>query len=651
MNQHVSPPSPAPEALPEASVTPEPLPATPDPVEIAMAEEKRGPVASDSPVRRLLIDQDRLVRTQIASERMGVALKVLTAFAGLIVAAALAAMVWDASRTEALVVQPFSVPPELVQRGLTGEVAATKLLDGLAELQAETLSNRASGSYANDWGDDVQVEIPQTGVSIGELQDFLRGWLGKELSISGEIVRTATGYQLTTRTGTEAGKSFTGSAEELEKLIKQGSEAVYESTQPERYAAWLVGEKKRDEAIAVYRKLSISGERDRRAWALAEWSQLLSDPTERLERARQALALNPNLPLAHISISTAQKALGHPEQELAADRRTVELLGGRHAEGIAPWKARFDRTNTRAYLAAFLGDPRGAAELYEAAAEPAPDQPPNACELCSASTLLNAAEQYIRAHDRPAAQAALRRAALLKPDWAERAETRQPLYVARAVRDWPVLLRDAEARVREAREALAKASPKEVEEAAPSIARELRPFMAGLYARNGRVSEAQTWIGPTPLDCFACINARALTAAAARDWPSAERWHKEAVRQAPSLPSAYSSWGETRLARGDVEGAIHMFAQAQERGPRWAEPVKLEGDALAQGRQHEKALKRYAAAAEITPRWGALHLAWGRSLTALGRRAEARAKYAQAAKLDLSAADRAAVQALLARPA
>jgi predicted RNA polymerase sigma factor len=58
-------------------------------------------------------------------------------------------------------------------------------------------------------------------------------------------------------------------------------------------------------------------------------------------------------------------------------------------------------------------------------------------------------------------------------------------------------------------------------------------------------------------------------------------------------------------------------------------------------------VRLYAEAAERAPRWGGLHLAWGRSLQALGRREEARAKFAEAARLDLSAADRAEVRGRL----
>jgi tetratricopeptide (TPR) repeat protein len=630
MNQHMSPPP-----------SGEPLPDSADPVEIAMDAE-RGDARADSPARRLLVDQGRLVRTQIASERMGVVLKVLTGLAGLIAAGGLALMAWQAARTEALVVKPFSVPPELAQRGMTGEVAATRVLDGLARLQAETVSARAPGSYANDWGDEVQVQIPQTGVSIGELQDFLRGWLGRETSISGEVVRTATGYAVTARTGTEPGRTFTGAETEIDALLAKASEAVYETTQPEGYAAYLRSKQRTDEAGAIHERLTISGPRERRAWAFAEWSAYAKTPELKLERARRAVELDPKLPLGHQQIASAQAALGRPEAALEARRQVVELLEGRRARDMAPWAAVLQLKETRAQVASAMGDHAGAARLFESAAEPAPDQPPVACRQCSGGAYLQAAGEWANNHDAANAWRMHARGAALLPDYAEPYRRQIELGLAAAAEDWPVLARAFEDPRIQA--AIAKD---------PAAARRSTiPVLAVVRAKTGRVQEAQALVAPTPRDCHTCLVARAVTAAAAGDRAGAEREFAAAVRQAPSLPSTYATWGQARLDRGEVDGAMRLAREAQKRGPRWADPIKLEADALARRGDHAAAAKRYAAAAELAPRWGGLHLAWGRSLEAGGEAgARAHARYAEAAKLHLSAAERAEVQRRLARPA
>ena len=625
MNQHTPSPSPA-----------EPLPDSADPVEIAMDLE-RDDARADSPARRLLVDQGRLVRTQIASERMGVGLKVLGGLAGLVAAGVLAAMVWDATRTEALVVKPFSVPPELAQRGMTGEVAATRLLDGLARLQAETVSSRASGSYANDWGDEVQVQIPQTGVSIGELQDFLRGWLGKETSISGEVVRTAAGYSVTARTGTEPGRTFTGPETAIDSLINQASEAVYETTQPEGYAAYLRLKGKSDQAAAIHERLTVSGPRERRAWAFAEWASFAKTPEERLERARRAVALDPKLPLAHQQLASAHTALGHSEAALGATRRAIELLEGRRARDMAPWAAVLQLKETRAEVASTLNDHGRAAALYASAAEPTPDQPPVACRQCSSSAYYQAGIELAENHDAAGAARMHARGAALLPAYAELYRSIHALSLAAASEDWPSVAQAIQAPVLEG---YLRSVP-------PATAlRSIRPTLALAAARTGRVAEAQALIASTPRDCYNCVQARGVVAALAGDRAASERWFAEAVRQGPSLPSAYEAWAEARLDRGDIEGAIRLIREAQERGPRSADALKLEGDALARRGDHRAAVRRYARAAELAPQWGGLHLAWGRSLLALGERPDAQARFARATRLHLSAADRTALERL-----
>ena len=139
---------------------------TPDPVELAMEAAADGGAPSE-PVRALLENQNRLIGWQIATERAAFALKLLTACVGIVAAVVVATLLISASQYRGLTVQPFSVPPELEARGLNGSAVATRVLDKLTALQAGTVSLRAANSYANSWGDSVEVQIPQTGVSAG----------------------------------------------------------------------------------------------------------------------------------------------------------------------------------------------------------------------------------------------------------------------------------------------------------------------------------------------------------------------------------------------------------------------------------------------------------------------------------------------------
>ena len=186
------------------------------------------------------------------SDRMKAAIQVMTALVGLAVVAAVGAMAWRAHEDHGLRIEAFSVPPDLAQTGLTGQVVASQLLDQLAELQAKTVTGRPASTYANDWGGDIKVEIPETGVSIGELNRYLREWLGGETRITGEVVRTAAGLAVTARAGADPGATFQGAETDIDKLTQQAAEAIYAQTQPYRYAVYLASSGRQAEALAAF---------------------------------------------------------------------------------------------------------------------------------------------------------------------------------------------------------------------------------------------------------------------------------------------------------------------------------------------------------------------------------------------------------------
>jgi hypothetical protein len=73
----------------------------------------------------------------------------------------------DAAHSKGLIVEPFSVPPDFASRGLSGEVVAGQMIDKLTTM-TKSESSHAAQSYANNWGSNIRVEIPETGISIGD---------------------------------------------------------------------------------------------------------------------------------------------------------------------------------------------------------------------------------------------------------------------------------------------------------------------------------------------------------------------------------------------------------------------------------------------------------------------------------------------------
>jgi tetratricopeptide (TPR) repeat protein len=612
-------------------------------------EAARGDPALGDPARTVLLKQSAWFDKQgrLADEQIGLARHErfrnrmksirdgLLALGVLGLLAAVSAVVWSARRAEGLVVEALSVPPEMAERGLTGGAVAAQLLDKLSAMQAQTDSGRAPGSYGANWAEDRSVEIPQTGVSVGQAYQALKQALGRETRVSGEVFRRADGdLALVVRAGAEPGFTVTGPARDLDRHLQTAAEKLFEQNQPYRYAVFLGRNGRQEERVATLRRLLSHPSPIERVWAYNGLAVLESMPSvQAVGILQEGLEVVPDHPWLLGNLASMHLALGHDEKALAAsERQSRQFVRGRNIDDINPVAVAIYKLVGPASDAAARGDFGPALENYPKVAA-LPDQ--NNGRLTAAAAL---AEALARTHDTgPAARAAARTGL---PDDAAIVRTLSTATVlpyttiAEARGDWPAAATQLIA-VEEA--AAAVLPPRD----APQRLTGIVPRLAHALVRTGRVSEAEDLIAATPLDCYLCVRTRGKLAALRGEHAAADRWFAEAVRQGPSLPFAHAEWGEAKLARGDADGAVKAFREAQARGPRWADPLKWEGDALARQGKHAAAVRRYVEAAERAPRWGALHLAWGRSLQALGRPEEARAKFAEAARLDLSAADRA----------
>ncbi|HEX4292809.1 MAG TPA: hypothetical protein VHZ29_01610 [Rhizomicrobium sp.] len=110
----------------------------------------------------------RSLRIHHAGDLLKLGFEIAAALVVLAAAAVIGAAVWSAAHDDGLVIEAFNVPSDMAANGLTGQVVATRIQDRLAWMQSRSGTIRAAGTYRNDWGDDIKVHIPNTGVSIGE---------------------------------------------------------------------------------------------------------------------------------------------------------------------------------------------------------------------------------------------------------------------------------------------------------------------------------------------------------------------------------------------------------------------------------------------------------------------------------------------------
>lgn len=594
--------------------SPDTPPTTGDPIEIAM-EAERHDTAVDSPARAVLVgqvgliaSQKRLAEVQIASERAGLVLKGAGALAAGVAAVVLGVMVWDASRASGLVIEPFSVPPTLAERGLTGEVIAAEVQDRITTMQAQTRSSRAEESFETNWRGDISVEIPQTGVSVGELQAWLRGWLGRQTRVGGAVTQTPEGLRVTARVAGRAADTATGAEADLDRTIALAAEALFARTQPYRYGVWLVQNGRNDEASPFFDSQIAVAKGEELAWALTGRALTETSPADRIGLFQRALAVSPNLGLARSNLSSAYQALGRSEAQLTTEQEAARAFRRPDFGSATPDSARVMEAQSGNEVAVLLRDAAESLRFVDQI-EALPDFYDSRRRAAGRRSIALAT-----LHDRAGARAAVRAmsvddATILRLTASTNPQTP---YLELAVQEerWA----DA-APMMEPLRALAIELTGSDPYSLPATAASAARVLTGV----GRLDEAEALISTTALNCYDCVLVRAWIAEGRGDRARADHWFSEAVRIGPSLPAAPLEFGRAKLARGDAVGAVTLFREANRRGPRWADPLAYWGEALAAQGDHRGALRKYEAATRIAPRWGRLHLLWSRSLAALGR--------------------------------
>jgi tetratricopeptide (TPR) repeat protein len=640
-------------------------PANPAAVAIALGRTSSpGATAVDAEAAGFLRDQRRLINLQAEhlheqrelqlahlrvrrwKDRMSLSLQGLAVLAGALIAIGFAAMAWRAHEDRGLLIDAFSVPPELLADGLSGSVVAQRFLDKLNELQTATESDRPAATFQNNWGDDIKVEIPETGLKLGDVEKLLRDPFGNVSHVTGDIYKTSTGIALTARLADTPPRTFEGSMASLDLLLQQAAESVYRFNQPYRFSDYLEQHGRVEEAIGVISHLATNGPPSERGWAYAEWALFnlndYGDTNAARIHAKQGLGFTEGATVrADIALIGAEVWSGHDQQAL---KYSLDLDPKAHKLSSETTRAYFEQNSliSSAWLAGLVGDLNRSADQWLQVAKT-----PEFEGLARLSCAL-AATMFALNHDPQSGQLALE--PLGTPDDSSFLQANAisafmglPGYWLAAERgDWRAALSDAQAT-----DAWLENHKVKLRVMGLMQSVWIRPLEALAMAKEGDVASAEALIETTPADCYLCLRVRGQIATARHDWPTAERWFNEAARQAPSLPFAFTDWGVERLTHGDTDGAIAVLKRAHEVGPRFADPLELMGEALMRKGDYRSAVAKFRLADESAPQWGANHLRWGQSLLHTGYKREAQEQLDKARSLSLSASDRAQLDALL----
>ena len=561
------------------------------------------------------------LRWRRLNDQLGGAFRIILVVLGLAVLAGVTALLWNAREADGLIVDSFSAPADFAARGMGGDVLANDLINRLAEVRKITLAHSISmSSDVSKNGDDIRVDIPDTGISLGEAWRLLRRWLGHEKHLTGSLREFPDGkIALHAAFADGTMLDVSGPAGDLGKLEQDLAEQVFTHFDPSNVVLYLWATGRPQDALAQAERdaLSVTG-RERQADSYSLWSDvtrsIAGDIPLSIQRIRISLALDPKIAAAHNEYAAEEHLLGHTEFELAERRATMAQTESDQPKTLQGPGYILIHNLATYRVAALLGD-FGAAEAAECGATCLPDN-------LSAGALYAA-----RRHD-----VATARALLVTAHASGRADPDESIdaayYIAMNEGDGAAAVRAARAHAHTPGQSGSAAYAAVVDRV------ETKPMIAMALALAGDADGARRIADATPADCYPCQIARASAAVAAKDWARADYWFAHATAVAPSIPYAYTEWGRMLRAKGDLDGAIAKFENAHKKGPHYADPLEMWGEALIAKNRSDLALTKFEEANKYAPDWKRLHQKWGEALSYLGRKDEAAKQFALARSLD-----------------
>jgi len=527
--------------------------------------------------------------------RLRACLQVFMALIAGIIGLGLCLVIWQGVHARSVVIDPFEVPPALVADGLSGTVVAAGFLDVLARIQTASRSNIESRQLSNAWVNEIAVDVPETGISLAQLERMVKTHFGHDQHIGGELVRRGPGsLALTVRGDDVPARTFTGADGALDQLLTQAGEYVFSQSQPGLWTAYLSNNDRNDEAIAFAQAVNGSVAASERPYVLNYWANSITGKggvdaqAQALALYREAVRLKPDYWTAYNNVMYSQNALGDEEGMVRTAEQMMRLAGGRPGRAPELQYQNYDESVRAigAERASTLADMDAHGGIGTAASS-------------AGAGSLNVAQMDVWLHDPQAA--ALRVQAVTVND-ASPADVAQAAFdraqIAEEAGDLQTAAREWDAYAAAyANAAVATGNPNYI------------CYAAVTYQRTGQAAKADASLAPFGgrqyVDCY---RFRADVLDLRGDWPGAQAWYARAVALAPSLPLGYYSWGLALARHGELAAAAAKLELASQKGPQWADPLKAWGDVLMQQGQPRQALAKYEQALEFAPNWQQLKL-------------------------------------------
>jgi hypothetical protein len=108
---------------------------------------------------------------------------------GTVIGVGLAIVIYSAVQSRSVVIEPFDIAPNVAAEVPSGKIVAAGLLDVLTRIQAASRASIEHRKLSNAWTNEISIEVPETGISIGQLERTIKTRFGHDQHIDGDLAR------------------------------------------------------------------------------------------------------------------------------------------------------------------------------------------------------------------------------------------------------------------------------------------------------------------------------------------------------------------------------------------------------------------------------------------------------------------------------
>jgi tetratricopeptide (TPR) repeat protein len=461
-------------------------------------------------------------------------------------------------------------------------------LDQITKIQANTrLLRETTSDLSAAWSQEASLTIPEIGLSLNQVENFLRQKLGHDVRISGDVVRASSDrIALTVRGLNVIPKTFSGGAGDLDGLLQQAAEYLYGEANIYAFASYLNDKnqyRREIEYLQSHIKVAPKPDRPRLLFRLAyamQNDQGLYTYPQQLSILERAVELAPNSSWSYDALAMLIEGYGEEE-------RAVPIFHNASSAGIE--LSALQSVGWNFYDLQLLKS------FYEKDIE----------SSNGTGSTEGGKEQFIVAqfsaqqHDTETAKHFLTSVSI-DPQSADDIALYFPAAAFIAAEDGDLM---------EATKSWDQSFKSSELEVWANSFLYVRSCVAAVdYQKAGMTQKADAaldapkriWGVDTYVDCY---RSRGDVLELRGDWKGAQEWYAKAVKLAPSLPAGYYSWGAALLKHGDLDGAAPQLKLANEKGPHWADPLKVWGDVLVKQGKSFEAVAKYDFALKYAPNW------------------------------------------------